>query len=262
MRFTGGMVVPGAARPDPVDYMAEVAASPSGVAYKRVVLARLDLQVGQRVLDVGCGPGTDLVSTADRVGSEGLVVGVDRDERMLAAARLRMAGADRVLLTAGDAHCLPVRSGGLDRVRTDRALQHVADPAAAIGELHRVLRPGGLAVLAEPDWGTLAVDAADAAASRAFVEFTCAEVVRNPTLGRQAARLAAGAGFEVRAVDAVTSVFRDFATADKILGLHRNAASAVEHGYLTAERADGWLAALESGTMTAAVTLFVTTVEA
>lgn len=262
MLLTGGMPTAGTARPDPVDYMAKVAATTSGVAYKRLVLARLDLNAGQRVLDVGCGPGTDLTSMSEGLGDGGLVVGVDHDQRMLTAARRRTATGRRVVVAAGDAHHLPLRSGSVDRARTDRALQHVTDPARAIGELRRVLRPGGLAVVAEPDWGTLAIDTADAAAGRAFVEFTCDQVVRNALLGRQVARLAATAGFEIRDVAAVTTVFRDFDTADKILGLRRNAASATDRGYLTVEQAGAWLAALEAGPMLASVTLFVTTARA
>lgn len=256
------MVTAGTSRPDPVHYMAEVAATVSGVAYKRLVLAHLELDAGHRVLDVGCGPGTDLLSMSERVGGDGVVIGVDHDQRMLVAARNRTAADRRTAVAAGDAHALPLRSDSVDRARTDRALQHVADPARAIAELRRVLRPGGLAVVAEPDWGTLAIDAPDAAAGHAFVEFTCAEVVRNSLLGRQVARLAAGAGFEIRDVAAVTTVFRDFATADKILGLRRNAVSATDRGYLTAEQAGAWLASLEAGPMLGGVTMFVTTATA
>ena len=68
-----------------------------------------------------------------------------------------MAGRPNVELGAGDVHALPLADGSMDRAKVDRVLQHVQNPAKALAEARRVLRPGGLLCMAEPDWDTLVV---------------------------------------------------------------------------------------------------------
>jgi hypothetical protein len=71
------------------------------------------------------------------------------------------------------------------------------------------------------------------------------------------ARLGRSAGFEIGSVLAVSSVFDDFAVADRILGLTRNSATAVDAGYVGGAAAQRWLQGLGEGPFIAAVTLFV-----
>ncbi|WP_345430631.1 methyltransferase domain-containing protein [Actinoallomurus vinaceus] len=248
--------------PDSVAYLDRLAATDLGRDYKGRMLALLDARPGQTVLDLGCGPGTDLGALAGAVGGEGHVIGVDRDPRMAARAHTRTASGARVQVVLGDAHALPLPDGGVDRARTDRVLQHVADPAAALAELRRVLRPGGRLVMGEPDWDTLAIDHPDVATARAYTRHVAERVVRNSVVGRQLPRLAAEAGFEVPAVVPVTPVFRDLAAADRILGIERNTRRAVEAGYLTADAAREWLDRLATGPFLATATLHIVIADA
>ncbi|MEV5572663.1 methyltransferase domain-containing protein [Spirillospora sp. NPDC052269] len=218
-----------------VPYLDGVAASTPGRTYKQRVIDLLALSPGMDVADLGCGPGTDLAAMADAVGPDGTVVGVDRDDAMLATARERMAGRPHVSLRAGDLHELPLDDASADRAHTDRVLQHVADPARALAEIRRVLRPGGRVVLAEPDWDALLIDTVDPSVSRGYARFITTEVVRNATIGRSLARLCGEAGLSVVHVEASVAVFRDVETAEKILGVRRNLARAVRAGYLDAE---------------------------
>ncbi|MDX6367073.1 MAG: hypothetical protein QOK30_2149 [Nocardioidaceae bacterium] len=244
-------------RPDPAEYMHYVTASRQGRRYKAVVLDQLDLRPGLTALDVGCGPGADLGELAVAVTASGSVIGVEVDADMVRAAADSTADLPQVEVRRGDAHHLPVATAGVDRIRVDRALQHMAAPIDVMTELRRVCRPGGVAVLAEPDWATLAIDSADLATSAAFTRYTCDEIVRNPCIGRQLARLGRSAGFEIGSVLAVSSVFDDFAVADRILGLTRNSATAVDAGYVGGAAAQRWLQGLGEGPFIAAVTLFV-----
>ncbi|MEV0407752.1 methyltransferase domain-containing protein [Actinoallomurus sp. NPDC050550] len=248
--------------PDSVVYLDRLATTDLGRDYKGRMLALLDARPGQTVLDLGCGPGTDLGALAGGVGDEGRVIGVDRDPRMTARAHGRTASNARVRVVLGDAHALPLPDGGLDRARTDRVLQHVADPAAALAELRRVLRPGGRLVMGEPDWDTLAIDHPDVATARAYTRHVAERVVRNSVIGRQLARLAAEAGFAVPTVVPVTPVFRDLATADRILGIERNTRRAVEAGYLSADAAREWLDRLAAGPFLATATLHIVVADA
>jgi ubiquinone/menaquinone biosynthesis C-methylase UbiE len=146
-------------------------------------------------------------------------------------------------------------------VRTDRVLQHVDDPAAAIAEARRVLRPGGLLGMAEPDWDTLVVAEEDLATSRVFARFVAGRV-RNATIGRELVRLSAYAGLEIVGVQAIPVVFRQFGVADQILGLHRNASRAVEEGMLTETGAQAWLERLRTRPFLAGFTFYLVTCRA
>ncbi|GAA3639714.1 hypothetical protein GCM10022267_27750 [Lentzea roselyniae] len=244
----------GVPSPDKVAYMADVAAAAGD--YKRQLLDLLELEPGLTVLDLGCGPGEDVPAMADAVTTSGRVVGVDIDPKMVEAATSRFHDHPHVEIRLGDGLALSFEDATFDRARMDRALQHVADPATVLTELHRVLKPGGLLRIGEPDWDSLVVDG-DLEMNRAFNRFVCSTMVRNATIGRQLARLAHSAGFEVQAVHTVSPVFHDFALADNIFALTRNTERAIRAGAI--ERADGerWLAELQQGDFLAAPLMFL-----
>ncbi|GAA3508731.1 ubiquinone/menaquinone biosynthesis C-methylase UbiE [Streptosporangium album] len=225
--------------PDPVVYLDHVAMSAPGQAYKQRMPAMLDLQPGQTALDIGCGPGTDLADLAAGVTSTGTVIGVDQNPRMAGEARVRLAGQPVVDIREGDAHSLPVDDCSVDRGRTDRVLQHVADPSGVLAEFRRVARPGARIAMAEPDWDTLLIDHDDLAVGRGLTRFITTEVIRNATIGRSIARLSAEAGLVTWSVVTMAPVLQDFETADQLWGLRRNVVRAVDAGYLDRGPSDG-----------------------
>jgi ubiquinone/menaquinone biosynthesis C-methylase UbiE len=243
---------------DQIAYMDDAAATEVGTAYKRRLIELLGIAPGQTAVDIGCGPGTDLGSLADAVGDGGRVIGVDRDARMVEEARRRHPGVD---VRTGDLHALPVEDGSVDCIKVDRVLQHVDDPQAAVVEARRALRSGGVFGMAEPDWDTLAVADEDVETSRVFARFN-ARQVRNATIGRELVRLCTYAGFHIRAVEPVPVLFRDYPTANRILGLQRNSARAVDNGDITRDRADAWLSRLEAGPVVAGFTFYLVVAEA
>ncbi|WDZ82507.1 methyltransferase domain-containing protein [Micromonospora cathayae] len=244
------------AAPDQIAYMDAAARTPVGLDYKQRLLAALDVRPGQTAVDLGCGPGTDLASLADAVGPDGTVIGVDHEPRMLAEATDRHADRPNVELRAGDLRDLPLADASVDRLRVDRVLQHVPEPERAFAEARRVLRPGGLFGMAEPDWDTLAVADEDVTTSRRFARFNASRV-RNATMGRQMVRLADAAGFRIRSVEPVAVLFRDFGTADQILGLRRNSTRAVAAGELAEADVDAWLHRLATGPLLAGFTFYL-----
>jgi len=249
------------AAPDQITYLDAAAGTTVGQDYKQRFLRALGLAPGHAVVDLGCGPGTDLGRLADAVGETGSVIGVDREPRMLAEAGRRHADRPNVELRAGDVHDLPLADASVDRARADRVLQHVDVPASAIAQVRRVLRPGGLFGMAEPDWDSLVVAEEDVTTSRRFARFAAGRV-RNATVGRELVRLSTAAGFEIRSVEAVPAVFRDFETADQILGLCRNSARAVEAGVLADVDAEGWLQRLRTGPFLSGFTFYLVTAQA
>ncbi|MFJ4965780.1 methyltransferase domain-containing protein [Streptomyces sp. NPDC088729] len=259
VRVTGHLFE--AATPDEVAYLDRVAATDVAHAYKRVMLDALGARPGERALDLGCGPGTDLGLLADAVTPAGSVIGLDVSPDMAERARRRTADRPAVAVLTGDVHALPLADGSVDRAWTDRVLQHAADPARALAEARRVLRPGGRLVMAEPDWDSLAVDHPDLETSRAYTRHITDRIVRNGVLGRQLPRLAEESGFDVPAVTPMASVFRDARAADRVLGFQRNTERAVAAGYLSADAARPWLDHLASGPFLATLTLYVVVAE-
>jgi ubiquinone/menaquinone biosynthesis C-methylase UbiE len=247
--------------PDPIAYLDRVAATDYGRSYKRRMLDELGLDTEQTVLDLGCGPGTDLPALAEAVGATGRVIGVDRDPAMADAARERADGLPGVEVRVADLHELLLPDGCADGARTDRVLQHVADPARVLAEARRTLRPGGRLVMGEPDWESLTIDHPDTGLARAYTQYVTDEVVRNARIGRQLARLAAEAGFSVPVVVPITPLFRDVRAADRVLGLHRTTQRAVAAGHFTPEAAERFLDHLARGPFFAAATLHIVVAE-
>ena len=241
----------------PAPYLDRVAATDIARSYKRDLLHALEIQPGHQVLDVGCGPGTDLAALAEATGPTGAVFGIDRDPQMVATAQIRMSNRPTVHVRQADAHQLPFDAHSIDRARTDRVLMHVADPAAVLTEIRRVLRPGALLTLAEPDWDTLAIDHPNLAITRGFTRYIAERVNSNQAIGRRLPRLATHAGYTLRTVRNTAAVFTDFETAEAILGLRRNTERAVTAGYLTADEAHHWLEHLSTDTFFA-TTSFIT----
>jgi len=102
-----------------------------------------------------------LAELGSQVGATGSVVGVDASPQTLALVRRRTQGQDNLGLVQGDATALPVAEASFDRALSVQVLEYLPDPAAALGELHRVLRPGGRLVVWDVDWSTLSWHSAD-----------------------------------------------------------------------------------------------------
>ncbi len=109
---------------------------------------------GMSLLDVGCGPGTITVGLAARI-VPGPVVGLDVAEEAVAAARRLKADGTEVIFVTGDLYALPYDDGAFDVVHTHQVLQHLADPVAALREMARVCRPGGLVAARDGDYGAM-----------------------------------------------------------------------------------------------------------
>jgi arsenite methyltransferase len=131
---------------------------------RRLVREALAAGPGERVLDVGCGPGFYVAELLEQVGPAGSVTGVDASPQTLALAQRRTEGAANVELHLGDATDLPVGDGAFDAALSVQVLEYVAGLDAALGELHRVLRPGGRLVIWDVDWSTVSWHSADPAA--------------------------------------------------------------------------------------------------
>jgi SAM-dependent methyltransferase len=159
--------------PDPAQYIHRLdRAGATGFWHSTKLLSYdlLGLTEGVRVLDVGCGPGADVVSMAELIGT-GCAIGIDSSLTMIAEAERRRprGSAARIEYRQADATRLPFASAHFDACRVERVLQHLADPRGALAEMARVSRSKARIVAIEPDHASLRIVGADAMATRAIL---------------------------------------------------------------------------------------------
>ena len=111
------------------------------------------LSAGQTVLDVGCGPGTITADLAAIV-APGRVTALEVTDAALDLARAEIGrrGLATVDFTVGDVQAMDLPDGGFDVVHAHQVLQHVGDPVAALCEMRRVARPGGIVAVRDSDY--------------------------------------------------------------------------------------------------------------
>ena len=212
---------------------------------KRQTYALLELRAGNAVLDVGCGTGEDVRALAEVVGPGGRAVGVDISETLLTEARARAGAISRAEFHLGDARALPFAAASFDGCRAERTLTYLADPAPAVAEMVRVVRPGGRVVAFEPDLEALMVDAPDAGLTRTILAYFC-EGFPNSRSGRQLPALFVAAGLRDVAVAPVTLVVADFEQADQFFKLRATVERAGAEGRVAVADGERWVGELEA----------------
>lgn len=241
-------------------YLDSVRALPAVAEWKERSFALMGLRPGAVAADLGCGTGEDVVALTERVLPGGRALGVDASAAMVEEARRRTAGRPGVEILRGDVRALDLPDGALDACRAERVLLHMGDPAAVVAEMARVLAPGGRAVVADPDWGTLAIDAPDPEAGRAVAEAAAGRFL-SPRAGRSCRRLLIEVGLAGVEVHARTLVTADGGRAEELFALGDAADRAVAAGLLEAERAAAWRAGVArraaEGTLLVAMTAFM-----
>ena len=124
----------------------------------RRLIAMADVSPGQQVLDVGTGTGVVALEAAIAVGREGRCFGIDLSEKMLEAATTNARRAnltERIKFNLMDAESLQFEAASFDVVVSLFALLHFPNPAIALSEMFRVLKPGGTLVVgigSAPPW--------------------------------------------------------------------------------------------------------------
>ncbi len=155
------------------------------------LLRRVHVARRRHVLDLGCGSGAVTGELARRAG--GAVVALDRSLTALAADPALFVGARRV---CADSARLPFADGAFDLVFCQFALMWM-DAGAALGEVRRVLAPGGALVALEPDFGGL-VEHPPSIAARDLWLAALRRAGADPEVGRKLPGMLADLGFDVR----------------------------------------------------------------
>ena len=115
----------------------------------QAIVAAAHVLPGMRVLDIACGTGEPAISLAALLAGDGEVVGVDVSPEPLkiAAERATQRGLSNATFQPADAHALPFPDNGFDRVTSRLGIMFFSDLSRALGEMRRVLKPEGRAIL-------------------------------------------------------------------------------------------------------------------
>src|SRR3954464_8580493 len=146
---------------DAARHIQRLYSTPDVVQQRAEVLALLAARPGERVLDIGSGPGFLVASLADVVGASGAVHGLDQSAPMNDIARDLIGTRPWARIDDGDAVELPYGHGAFDAAVSTQVYEYVADIPRALSELRRVLRLGGRALVLDTDWDSVVWHVAD-----------------------------------------------------------------------------------------------------
>jgi len=156
------------------------------------------LQPTHTLLDVGCGPGTITLDLASRL-TAGRVVGIDNAEEAVRAAEqlARDSNVAGVEFAVADIYALDYADDSFDVVHAHQVLQHLSDPVAALQEMRRVCRPGGLVAARDADYAAMTwfPQSADLDRWLALYDSVARSNAGEPDAGRRLRSWAHDAGF-------------------------------------------------------------------
>jgi arsenite methyltransferase len=172
--------------------------TPDIAAQRRAILHALELRPGERVLDLGVGPGLLAAEIAAAVGAAGAVSGIDLSESMIALARRRelAPGAAALELRVADVGSLPFERDSFDVAVSTQVYEYVADLEPALAEARRVLRPRGRLLVLDTDWDSIVWRSGDEDRMRRVLA-AWDEHLADPHLPRRLTGLLERAGFSV-----------------------------------------------------------------
>src|SRR5690606_16936190 len=133
------------------DRMNSIISFQQHMKWRKATMQKMNVKPGQKALDICCGTGDWTISLGESVGSEGEVIGLDFSQNMLKIAKekIQQKRLNHVSLIQGNAMELPFETNTFDYVTIGFGLRNVPDYMQVLKEMHRVLKPGGMAVCLE-----------------------------------------------------------------------------------------------------------------
>lgn len=216
------------------------------IAHQRArTLAALDLQTGDHVLDVGCGPGLLVREMAEVIGLSGQATGIDTSTAMLDLARERCGDLPQVTLRDDDLRALPTEANHFDAIACTQVLLFIEDLAVALNELARVLKPGGRIAVLETDWRGCILNTDNNALTRRMFD-TWDDVAVSPNLPVRLHPLLRDAGFSDIEVEGIPIINTTYEKGNFSSGFVRGLArKCKDRGVISDTEAKTWLADFE-----------------
>jgi 2-polyprenyl-3-methyl-5-hydroxy-6-metoxy-1,4-benzoquinol methylase len=213
------------------------------------------------VLDVGCGFGLETERLARLVAPGQPVAGIDESAHFIEVAKRRAAAAGlHIDYRAGLAEKLPYADASFDHVRAERLLIYLTDVRKALSEMKRVVKPGGVAAIIEPDFGTTTVNVADRALVRRVMAHEADTAVKQSWLPGPLLGMLAGFGLRDVVVNTRVVIFPQDLGAEYFASVAENAQ---KDGAISQKECGAWQAEIaglhKSGSLFGTVDYFLFT---
>ena len=208
----------------------------------------MQIQPGHKVLDLGCGPGTDTIPLAPLVGVNGQVIGADYDEAMIVEAEQRAEQANVNIWVKHervDAMSLPFATDYFDSCRSERLFQHLPNPEQALSEMTRVTKLGGWVVVLDTDWGSWSLDSDETEIERRLALFLAESYLHNGYSGRKLYRLLKQQNLADISFEVFPVAIPNFALARQATQAEKNEQEALKAGVITSEELHRWQTSLK-----------------
>lgn len=216
---------------------------------KETTYRLLDLPSARSVCDLGCGPGIDTIEMGKRAHPDAKIIGVDFDPEMVKNANeslLQTKLNAKVTHVVGSVENLPFNENEFDRVRAERLFQvippELISTETIMGEINRILQPGGIVVLADTDWATASMDFSDRQIERTLIHFFGEQCRPRGFAGKELFRWMKQAGFKNLEVELIPIPLFQLMPEDPLAEWLTGAAK--KAGILPEDQIDRWLVEL------------------
>jgi arsenite methyltransferase len=218
--------------------------TPDVAEQRQQVIELLHLKPGEKVLDIGSGPGFLASAMADIVGCNGEVCGIDISPELLALAKERYRHQTQLKFLHAEASTIPFPDAYFDVVTVTQVLEYLPDVGPAMLEVHRVLRPGGRVLILDTDWDSIVWHAEDPARMKKVLSAWDAHLA-NPYLPRSLGSSMRATGFQVREqkiIPLFNPEFREESFSNRMIDLIGPFVTG--RGGITADEVKAWAAEL------------------
>jgi ubiquinone/menaquinone biosynthesis C-methylase UbiE len=218
---------------------------PQIAQWRKAYVHELPLCSAGQILENGCGTGVVTRLLARQAGLTGQILGSDSSAALIAVARQRAFEEglqDRIAYTVTDAHALGFEDASFDVVIADTLISHVVDSDKVTGEIARVLKPDGIAVIFDGDYTSLSFAyTPNPGLGKAMDEALRLTAYTNPNIMRDLPRMLRDYEMELITIEAHALV-EIGAASDRLSFIETHTGRTPQTGLVTAEQMEAWLA--------------------